>query len=224
MPCYIDFIWTIASYLLGSIPFGYVITQLTTGKNILEIGWEKTSGSNVFKNVGKWQGVATGVFDLGKGFAAVKIAQLLNLHPATQGLCGVAAVMGHNWSCFLKFAGGRGIGTYVGAALAMVPRILGYSIAFPLALALIWNASPATILLLVTFIAVSFRQGQALPAGFFGILSLFPVFIKRLSPISDIKNPSPDKRASIKNRLLFDDDRPYWELRIKRIFKSLTKQ
>lgn len=225
-----DFIWIIASYVLGSIPFGYVITRLTTGKNILEVGWEKTSGSNVFKNIGKTQGVLTGLLDLGKGFAAVWLSQYFNLQPLTQALCGVAAVSGHNWSCFLGFAGGRGIGTYVGAALALSPRIIGLALPAPLIGALIWNAAPATILLLVLFIFLSFCSKQVLPSGLFGILSLMPVFLKRLSPISDfkkkplLKERRGSKKEVIKNRLLFDDDRPYWELRIKRIFDSLTKQ
>ena len=109
------------AYLLGSLPFGYLITRFSTGKNILEVGWRKTSGSNVFRNVGFWQGFLTGILDVGKGFLAVWLAQNFNLSPQVQSLCGVAAVTGHNWSCFLKFAGGRGIGTLIGAFLALSP-------------------------------------------------------------------------------------------------------
>lgn len=99
--------YIILGYLLGSIPFGYLITHFSTGKNILEIGWRKTSGSNVFKSVGKWQGFLTGIGDVGKGFLAVWLAQKFGLPIQTQALCGVAAVTGHNWSIFLKFAGGE---------------------------------------------------------------------------------------------------------------------
>ncbi|GAH22265.1 unnamed protein product, partial [marine sediment metagenome] len=92
--------------------------RFSTKKDILKIGWKKTSGSNVFRNVGKWQGALTGIFDVGKGFLAVWLAQKLGLSPEIQIFSGVAAVTGHNWSCFLKFAGGRGVGTFIGAALA----------------------------------------------------------------------------------------------------------
>ncbi|MFA5072064.1 MAG: glycerol-3-phosphate acyltransferase, partial [Candidatus Pacearchaeota archaeon] len=64
------FILLIVAYVLGSIPFGYLITKYTTNKNLLEIGWKKNSGSNVFKNVGLWQGVFTFIFDVLKGYLA----------------------------------------------------------------------------------------------------------------------------------------------------------
>ena len=121
------FLWIILSYLLGSIPFGFLIARFS-GKNILEIGWKKTSGSNVFKNVGKWQGVLTGALDVSKGYLAVYGAQKLGLSSEIQILSGLSAVTGHNWSVFIKFSGGRGIGTFVGAFLALSPQILLYSI------------------------------------------------------------------------------------------------
>jgi glycerol-3-phosphate acyltransferase PlsY len=68
----------ILAYLLGSIPFGFLISKFS-GKDILKIGWKKTSGSNVFRNVGKWQGALTGILDVGKGFLAVWLAQKLGL-------------------------------------------------------------------------------------------------------------------------------------------------
>ncbi len=119
--------WILASYLLGSIPFGFLIAKIC-GKNILEIGWKKTSGSNVFRNVGKWQGILTGLLDVAKGAAAVFLAQLLGLVPEVQAVAGAAAVIGHNWSVFLRFSGGRGIGTFAGAFLALSPFVLLYSV------------------------------------------------------------------------------------------------
>jgi len=91
-------LFIIIGYLLGSIPFGYLVTLFSARKNILEIGWRKTSGSNVFKNVGKWQGLATGLLDIGKGALAVWLAQKFGLSVPIQALCGVAAVTGQNWS------------------------------------------------------------------------------------------------------------------------------
>ncbi len=218
----------IISYLLGSIPFGYIITRLTTRQNILEIGWRKTSGSNVFKNIGKWQGVATGLLDVAKGYAAVRIAQYFNLPPGLQALSGLAAVVGHNWSCFLKLAGGRGIGTLVGAALALSPKIIGLSLILPVVLALTWNAAEATILLLIIFLILSVHFNKFSPAGVFGSLCLIPVFLKRLSPLSELTERTAAgklrfKTETIKNRLVFDDDKPYREPRIKKVLRHLTK-
>jgi len=211
----------VISYLLGSIPFGYLVTRFSTGRNILEIGWRKTSGSNVFKNVSKWQGLFTGILDVLKGFLAVSLAQYFNASVPVQALCGVAAVTGHNYSCFLKFAGGRGIGTLIGAFLALSPGILGFSIIPLILLAIIWNASIGTIFFLITAISLVAYFGQLGTVGILPLVSLLPIFIKRLSPIKEL---SLEKKELIENRLIFDNDQACLDLRILRILKHLTKK
>ena len=208
-------------YLLGSLPFGYLITRFSTGKNILEVGWRKTSGSNVFRNVGFWQGFLTGILDVAKGFLAVWLAQNAGLSLQIQALSGVAAVTGHNWSCFLKFAGGRGIGTLIGAFLALSPGILGYSLIPLVLLALIWNASIGTIFFLLCAILLSASFGQLGTVGLLPLFSLLPVFIKRLSPIGEL---SFKKGGLIRNRLVFDNNQACLDLRIERIIDKLTKR
>jgi glycerol-3-phosphate acyltransferase PlsY len=150
-----SFLWVIFSYLLGSFPSGYLISR-ACGKDILKIGWRKTSGSNVFRNVGIWQGALTGILDLAKGYLAVFWAQKLDLSLFFQIFSGVAAVTGHNWSFFLKFTGGREIGTFIGAFLALAPKILGLSLIPFAALALIWNAAIGTLAFLITATLLSF--------------------------------------------------------------------
>jgi len=208
------FAWIILSYILGSVPFGYLISRFSN-KNILEIGWKKNSGSNVFKNVGKWQGVLTGLLDVSKGYLAVFISQKIGFSTEIQVFSGIAAIVGHNWSVFLNFAGGRGIGTFAGALLAFSPKILLISAMPIVLLAVIWNAAIGTLLSLVVAIFFSFRQFEFL--GFFVLLSLFFILIKRLSPLKEIKN-SQNKFSLIRNRLVFDNDKALFDLRIKRIF------
>ena len=211
--------YIILAYLLGSIPFGFLISKFS-GKDILKIGWKKTSGSNVFRNVGKWQGALTGILDVGKGFLAVWLAQKLGLSPEIQIFSGVAAVTGHNWSCFLKFAGGRGVGTFFGAALVLAPKIIGLSLIPFVLLSLIWNAAIGTFLLFLTAIILSLYFGQIEVMGVFTLLSVFPIWIKRLSPIKEL---SLKKKELIRNRLIFDNDQLCLDLRIKRLLKRLTK-
>jgi len=213
-------LWVIASYILGSVPFGYLISRLS-GKNVLRIGWRKTSGSNVFKNVGKWQGVATGLLDLAKGYLAVYGAKALGFSVEIQIFSGVAAVAGHNWSLFLRFAGGRGIGTFIGAFLAFSPQILFLSIVPLIILALIWDAAIGTLLFLAAAILISFYLNQFETAGVFTILSLVPILIKRLSPLKEIGTVE-NKKSLIASRLFFDEDTANWSLRIKRIAKPLA--
>ncbi len=207
-----SFLWVILSYLLGSFPSGYLISRFS-GKNVLEIGWRKTSGSNVFKNVGKWQGVLTGILDVGKGYLAVFGAQRLGLPLEIQIFSGVAAVTGHNWSLFLRFAGGRGIGTFIGAFFALSPQVLGLSLIPLVVLALIWNAALGTLLFLATAIYLSWYFGQFEVGGVYTLISLAPILIKRLSPVREVKN-----FTLFRNRLIFDNDQALMKLRIKKIF------
>ena len=213
------------SYLLGSFPSGFVITRIFVQKNILEIGWKKASGSNVFKNIGFLPGLLTAIFDVAKGFLAVYFAQKLGFSFLIQAFSGLAAVSGHNWSIFLKFAGGRGIGTFVGALFAFSPQALIFSL-FPfLLLAIIWHTSIGTIFFLLTVIVVAtlswpgiLAETQYEAIKIFALLSLLPIFLKRLSPIKEIRK---NKTSLIKNRLLYDDDVFSSEWRINKIFKKI---
>jgi glycerol-3-phosphate acyltransferase PlsY len=211
--------WLIISYILGSVPFGYIITRLSTGKNILEIGWRKTSGSNVFKNVGKWQGALTGILDVLKGYLAVFLAQELGFSNNIQILAGIAAVCGHNWSIFLGFAGGRGIGTLIGAFSAFSLKILALALIPFILVGIIWNFSIGTLLFFPTAAIISLFFNQFDPVGIFVLITLLPVLIKRLSPLREIF-PIAQKKKLIRNRLLFDNDKAFFELRIKKILKS----
>jgi len=213
------FIWLVVSYLLGSIPSGFLVSRYF-GKDILNIGWRKTSGSNVFKNVGKWQGVLTALMDIGKGYLAVWGAQKLGLSPQFQVFSGLLVLIGNNWSLFLKFAGGRGIGTYGGALLAFSPPIFGVCLFTIILLGIIWDASIGTITLLVLAIFLSVRFGLFATAGILTVLSLIPIFLKRLSPIKEL---SFKNWGLIKNRFIFDDNQVK-DFRIKRIIRRLTEK
>jgi glycerol-3-phosphate acyltransferase PlsY len=202
----------IFSYLLGSIPFGYIFTKIFAKKNILEIGWRKTSGSNVFKNVGILPGVLTGIFDLLKGVLSVFLTRELAFPLEIQALSGLLAVIGHNWSIFLKFAGGRGIATFVGSLLVLSPPILFFSLIPALFFAILLDTSVGTIFFLILSIFLSLNTKilfLTLPAFFF-------ILFKRLSPVREISFKNIEL---IKNRLIFDDDISH-QMRIKKLTKK----
>jgi glycerol-3-phosphate acyltransferase PlsY len=214
--------FVIASYILGSIPFGYIITRLSVGKNVLEIGWRKTSGSNVFKNVGIWQGILTGFLDVLKGYFAVRLAQYYGQPILIQVLCGTAAVVGHNWSLFLRFNGGRGIGTFGGALYAFSPIIFKLGLIPFVLLGIIWNLSIGTIVMLALVFYWGNKFGLSNSVSLLVQLCLLPFFLKRLSPIGELKDPVVRKKILL-NRLIFDDD-IYKGWRIKGIISKLTKK
>jgi len=213
----VEFLYIFFSYLLGSIPFGFIVSRFYK-KNILEVGWKKTSASNVMKNVGFLPGLLVGLLDLGKGFLAVWVGQKFYFSLYSQVLAGFFSILGHNWSVYLKFNGGRGIATFLGAALALDYRVALYSLLFFLFLALIWNTSMATIFFLFFLIIYPYFFNQGFLLSILSLLSLFPIFLKRLSPIKEIF-PIREKKELIRNRLLFDNDQ-YQGLRIKKFLQK----
>jgi glycerol-3-phosphate acyltransferase PlsY len=201
----------IVSYILGSIPFGYLITKISTQKNLLEIGWKKNSGSNVYKNVGKWQGVATFVLDVVKGYFAVYLPISFGLPVEIQVACAILAVIGHNWSIFLGFSGGRGLATLIGVLLIFNPIYLAIVLIPCIIFTIIWTASIGTLLSFLTGIFLSLSISEYALPGIILSIALIPVLIKRLSPIHELQG----KRELIENRLFFDQD-TIPPLRIKR--------
>ena len=90
------FIALIIAYLLGSIPAAYIVTRLATGKDIRQLGGGNVGARNVFREVGRGAGIAVGIFDVGKGAAAVAIAHWLLDAPELFVLgAGLVVVAGH---------------------------------------------------------------------------------------------------------------------------------
>jgi len=120
-------------YFLGAVPFGLILGKCLRGIDIREYGSGNIGFTNVLRNVGTGAGVATLVFDIAKGAVPVLLAgiiigndtaEVLGFTLDDQGgrvLAALAAVVGHNWSLYLKFGGGKGVDTSLGGLLAMSP-------------------------------------------------------------------------------------------------------
>ena len=115
----------VLSYLLGSIPFGYLIVSAKTGSDIRQTGSGGTGATNVSRRAGKAAGILTLVFDALKGAAAVLIARLLLAHNENVlwwiGFAGLVAMIGHIFPVWLGFRGGKGVATGVGVFLVLTP-------------------------------------------------------------------------------------------------------
>jgi acyl phosphate:glycerol-3-phosphate acyltransferase len=121
----------IAGYVLGSIPFGFLIAKAVKGIDIRTYGSGRTGGTNVYRAAGLPAGIATAMLDVGKGALAVTIARALFPEAAgwAESLTGIGVILGHNYSCFLGFRGGAGGATAVGTGMALwwaagVPALL----------------------------------------------------------------------------------------------------
>jgi glycerol-3-phosphate acyltransferase PlsY len=116
----------IAAYLLGSIPTGFLWAR-ARGMDIRTVGSGNIGATNVMRTVGKIPGILVLLLDAAKGFLPVFFAPRIFSHldrSALQITCCVAVIAGHNWTCWLKFKGGKGIATSAGALLAMLPAPL----------------------------------------------------------------------------------------------------
>ena len=110
------------AYLLGSIPFGYLLVKIFRNEDIRTTGSGNIGATNVARSGAKGLGVATLLLDLGKAFLAVKIAQ--HLAPGDYDLAVVAAVvaiLGHVFPVWLGFRGGKGVASALGVFLALTP-------------------------------------------------------------------------------------------------------
>ena len=115
---------TIGGYLLGSVPFGLVLTKMAGLGDIREIGSGNIGATNVLRTGNKFLALLTLLLDIGKGAIAVLIIEYF--YPGLSLYAGGAAFLGHLYSIFLKFTGGKGVATFLGLMIALNP-IIGFS-------------------------------------------------------------------------------------------------
>lgn len=115
----------VVAYLLGSIPFGYVLTRLTTGRDVRALGSGNIGATNVLRTAGKKLGIATLALDILKGVAAVALAdRLTSSDPAWMALAALAVSAGHVFPVFLGFKGGKAVATFAGAFGYLMPLVM----------------------------------------------------------------------------------------------------
>jgi glycerol-3-phosphate acyltransferase PlsY len=172
-----------AGYLLGAIPVGLVVGRLAGGVDLRDVGSRRTGATNALRALGPGWAVAVLLLDIGKGLAAVLLARLLyQAGPPgspewVEAAAALAAVVGHNWSVFIGFRGGRGVATTGGGLLALAP--LALAMVVPLMLVVLWRtryvsaaslvgavaAVPATAVLALVGAGGWAAVGYALAAG-----------------------------------------------------------
>jgi len=141
------------AYLLGSIPFGYLLVRIFRKQDIRATGSGNIGATNVARSGAKGLGLATLLLDLGKAFLAVKIAQYLapgNYDVAV--LAAVAAILGHVFPIWLRFKGGKGVASALGVFLALTwPSALCILAVFIVVFALTKYVSLASIIAAASF-------------------------------------------------------------------------
>jgi acyl phosphate:glycerol-3-phosphate acyltransferase len=152
-----------ASYLLGSIPFSYLVARLR-GVDVRTVGSGNVGATNVMRNVGKTAGLAAFALDAAKGAAAAVIAQRVGLGVGLAALAAVAAIFGHMYPVWLGFRGGKGVATGAGAFLPLAPLATAGALAvFGLVLAATRYVSAGSMAGAVALAALAAATGAPWP-------------------------------------------------------------
>lgn len=148
-------------YLSGALPMGVVVARATGARDPRTVGSGRTGGTNALRAMGARRAVAVAALDVLKGFVPVAVASLLGASQVVVALTGIGAVVGAWASVFLRFHGGRGVATAIGAALFIQP--LAVLLAAPFFFGTIW---------LTRYVSVGSLLGTAAGAAWIGVFVL----------------------------------------------------
>jgi glycerol-3-phosphate acyltransferase PlsY len=125
-------LWLLASYLLGAIPTSYLVSRFIAGIDLRKQGSSNLGATNLYRVLGWKYAVPVALFDIAKGVIPVLVfARQASDSQLFAMACGVAAIVGHVFSVFVGFKGGKGVATAAGVVLGLTPLALGVA-------ALVW--------------------------------------------------------------------------------------
>jgi glycerol-3-phosphate acyltransferase PlsY len=210
------------AYLFGSLPTGYLAGKLLKGIDIREHGSKSVGATNVLRTLGKWPALVVLLVDVLKGVAAIVVARwlfpwftsptALDLHawvPWAVCLAGLAALLGHSRSIWLRFTGGKSAATGLGVLLALSwPVGLGAAAAFGVVLAVSRIVSLSSMLAALTAVALICGLEQPLPyrvlviAGGVYVIVRHHANVRRLLAGTEplLGKSSPESKANAQTR------------------------
>jgi glycerol-3-phosphate acyltransferase PlsY len=158
------------SYVLGSIPFGYLLVRARSGGDVRAMGSGNIGATNVARTAGLPIGVATLLLDAGKGYFAVWLAgHFSGGNIRFMMVAGLAAILGHVFPVWLKFSGGKGVATAVGVFLMISWAAVAAAVAVFVIVVLFWRyvslASVSAAAALPLLVYLLYAPGQAPPAA-----------------------------------------------------------
>ncbi len=213
----------LGAYLLGSVPVSYIVAKLSRGIDLRQYGTGQVGAGNLWRLTSWRLALPIAIFDLIKGLVMVWVAQLMGLDVTQQLAVGLAAIIGHNWPVFLRFSGGRGVGTTIGVII-ILPIIndmtIWGTVAFLTILiigTLIMRSSPVPVFVGVAVLPLVswFYEPLSVTLGFLAMFLI--IVIKRLTAPRSGEAALVGKGRLLLNRLLFDRDimdRKAWMYRV----------
>jgi len=201
-----------AAYLLGSVPFGYMVAK-AHGVDIRTVGSGNIGATNVFRSISKGWGLFTFACDFLKGLLPVVLLPLLASRLGFSGsddglelLCGMGAIAGQNWPVFLRFKGGKGVATSAGAVLGIAPAAVAIGLAVWLLCFLVLRYVSLASILAATAIAIgAWVMGPVLNQS----SALVPTALSLMAVLIVLRHHANIRRllAGTENRFNFKKDR-----------------
>jgi glycerol-3-phosphate acyltransferase PlsY len=203
----------VIGYLLGSIPFAYIIARLVKGVDIRKVGGGNVGTLNAMREIGPLPGLGVLFADIAKGALAVLVAQWLGLHLYWAFAAGFLAVVGHNWPVWLKFRGGQGLATTMGvlAVFSPIPFAICFGIML-LAISITSNVRLSAIFGFIFLPPLIWAFGGELSVLLYSIA--LPVFciLKAIPRFqSDVDKAGEDRKG-----LIFDREYTPWQTKRKK--------
>lgn len=170
--------WLLVVYLIGSIPFGLIVSRLANGIDPRLTGSKSTGATNVARTCGIGYGILTFVLDAAKGLVPILLAMGINDSAAFITLTGVAVLAGHLYSAFLGGKGGKGVATTIGIFLALTPTPLFWAVV--VCVVLIWATGFVSIgsLSMVTLLPIFILISGAFPYLILSLIVMVLVYSK----------------------------------------------
>lgn len=202
----------IAAYMVGSVPAAYLVARWRRGIDIRRYGSGNVGASNVFSTVSRRWTIPVSIFDLVKGMFMVWLAQKLGLNISQQIAIGLLTIIGHDWSAFLGFSGGRGIFTSLGVILMFSP-VLGLILLVSACLFALFRQLPLGVslaLLVMPLLSWVLTEPLGIEQRLVVTLGLLLItiiaFLRRLTAPRTSFTSQVSRRELIFYRLLFDRD------------------
>lgn len=187
----------VACYLFGAIPFGLMIGKITRGVDIRDYGSGNIGASNVLRTLGLGPALAVFFFDTVKGLAAVELCKYLGMGDYLVVAGGILSILGHNFSVFLGFKGGKGVATSLGMVIGLNPIIAGVTFVIWVTIVGVTRyISLASILAALSVIAMMvFWKARHVPAPYqvVGIIAAVLIVVKHRSNINRLLSRTETK-------------------------------
>ena len=189
-------ILTALAYVGGGIPIGLLAGKLFRGIDIREFGSGNIGASNVWRTLGWPLGITVFILDVLKGFVPVFYA---SLHPQFTGwpviAVGIAAIMGHNFSPFLRFKGGKGVATSLGVTIGLAPLagLIGFGLWGVLLLITRYISVSSMVTTPLVCLLIWHHNHSTLPYALFGVATTFFVLYTHRSNVARLRKGTEPK-------------------------------